>query len=95
MLVAALLKAKTGTIVERVARRAQWEYPEGAKLVAEYWLQSADPSIPSVVAFYEVDEVAPVMAALAAWDHVFDITVIPAVTFEEGLKLAQQMMQSQ
>ena len=39
MLVAAVLKVKVGTIAERVARRAQWQYPEGAKSVAEYWLR--------------------------------------------------------
>jgi hypothetical protein len=95
MLVAAVLKVKTGTIAERVARRAQWEYPEGANPVAEYWLQSTDPSIPNVVALYEADEIAPIMASIAAWDDVFDITVVPAVTSDEGLKLAQQMMQPQ
>jgi hypothetical protein len=95
MLVAAVLKVKAGTIGERTTRRAQWQYPEGANVVAEYWLQSTDPAIPNCVSIFEVDSIAPVMAAMAAWDDVFDITVVPAVTAEEGLELAQQMMQSQ
>ena len=45
---------------------------------AEYWLQASDPA---VVAIFEADSVAPI------------ITVVPAVTAEEGLQLAQQMMQ--
>ena len=35
----------------------------------------------------------PVLAAFAEWDDVFDITILPAFTAEEGLKLGQQMMQ--
>jgi hypothetical protein len=90
MLFVALLKATASTTQERTARRAQWQYPEGVKPVAEYWLQSADPT---VVAIFEADSVAPIMATIADWGDVFDITVVPAVTAEEGLQLAQQMMQ--
>jgi hypothetical protein len=57
---------------------------------AEYWLQTADPA---VVSIFETDSVAPIMATLAEWGDVFDITVVPAITAEEGLQLAQQMTQ--
>ncbi len=90
MLFVALLKATAGTTNERTARRAQWQYPEGIQPVAEYWLQTADPT---VVSIFEADSVAPIMATLAEWGDVFDISVFPAVTAEEGLQLAQQMMQ--
>ena len=90
MLFVALLKATASTTKERIARRAQWQFPEGIRPVAEYWLQTADPT---VVAIFEADSVTPIMATLADWGDVFDITVVPAVTAEEGLKLAQQMMQ--
>ncbi len=90
MLFVALLKATASTPKERIARRAEWQYPEGQRLVAEYWLQTADPT---VVSIFESDSVAPIMATLAEWGDVFDITVVPAVTSEEGLELAQQMMQ--
>jgi hypothetical protein len=39
------------------------------------------------------DIAAPVLTAFAEWDDVFDITILPAFTGEEGLKLGQQMMQ--
>jgi hypothetical protein len=90
MLFVALLKATAGTPEERIARRAQWQYPEGVQPVAEYWLQTADPD---VVSIFETDSVAPIMATLAEWGDVYDITVVPAITAEEGLQLAQQMMQ--
>ena len=57
---------------------------------AEYWLQASDPA---VVAIFGADSVAPIMAIATEWGDVFDITVVPAVTAEEGLQLAQQMMQ--
>jgi hypothetical protein len=90
MLFAALLKVRAGTIVERATRRAEWQAPEGVQLVAEYWLQTTDPSVISII---EADNIAPIMAAVAAWDDVFDITVVPAITAEEGLELVKQMMQ--
>lgn len=89
MLFVALLKVRAGTTKERMARRVQWQYPEGARLVAEYWLQTTDPACISIM---EADSIAPIMAATAAWDDVFEITVVPAVTAEEGLRLAKQMM---
>ena len=90
MLFVTLLKVKSGTSKERIARRAGWQHPDGMRPVAEYWLQTSDPAVISVA---EADSVAPIMAAVAQWSDVFDITVIPAVTAEEGLQLAQQMMQ--
>jgi len=85
----ALCTVKESTSRERVARRLEWDYPEGAKLVAEYWLQCENPS---VVTILEADSVAPIMASIGAWDDVFDIVVIPAVTHKEGMEIAKKMM---
>ena len=97
MLVVALLKAKgSSTTAQRLPLRAQWNYPEGFNnVLGEYWLQSNDPAIPLVIAIIETDEVAPLMEAMAAWDEHFEMTFVPAVSAEEGLQLAQQMMQQQ
>ena len=52
------------------------------------------PPLPdAVIGIFETDSVAPIMAMLAEWGDVFDISVVPAITAEEGLQLAQQMMQ--
>lgn len=90
MLFVALLKVRSGTDKERTARRVQWQPPEGMRPVAEYWLQTPDPHCISIV---EADSIAPIMAAVSQWDDVFDITVIPAITAEEGIELAKQAMQ--
>lgn len=88
MLVVALLRAKGGTPKENMARRAHWSYPEGVRLIAEYWLQTDDPTVISVM---EAEGVAPLMQISAEWGDVFDITIVPAVTSEEGLQMAQRM----
>lgn len=89
MLFVALLKVRSGTTKERIPRRVDWQPPEGLQMVAEYWLQTPDPS---VICIMEANGIAPIMAASADWDDFFDITVIPAVTAEDGLELAKQMM---
>jgi hypothetical protein len=92
MLFVALLKAKAGTSQERMARRLQWQHPEEVRPIAEYWLQSSEVT---VVTIFEADSVQPIMAVSVQWADVFDITVVPAMTAEEGLQWAQQMMQQQ
>ncbi len=95
MLFTALLKVREGsTTNERIIRRAQYSYPEGSRPVTEYWLQTTDPSLPNVVATYEADSVEPILALLADWDDHFHITVVPAITAEDGLKVVEQMMQA-
>lgn len=86
---ATMLRVKGGTVQERMKRRAAWQYPEGIKVIAEYWLQSPDPHI---IIITETDSAAAIMAALAPWDDVFEATVTPALTAEEGLELAKKMM---
>ena len=88
MLFVSLAKVKAGTQEERMARRAQWQYPEGIRVVGEYWPVGGEYA---VVTIAEADNLAPVMAAIGAWSDVFDFTITPAVTAEEGLRLAQQM----
>jgi hypothetical protein len=90
MLFVALLKVKPDAppMAKGVARRAQYQLPPGSRLVAEYWLQTNDPA---VIVVFEADSVAPIMAIRAVWDDVFNITVVPALTLQEGLAAAQAM----
>lgn len=89
MLFVALGKLRAGTSKERIARRMQWEYPPGGRLIGEYWLQSTDPVI---VVIMETDDIAPVMASTSQWDDVFEWRVFPAVTAQQGMELAKKMM---
>ena len=88
MLFVALMKARGGNPTETIGRRMHWQYPEGVRPIAEYWLQTTDPAVIAVV---EADRVAPIMATTMPWTDAFEITVVPAITAEEGLRLAQQM----
>jgi len=76
---------------ERVAKRIQWHYPEGVKLLGEYWLSCNDPR---VISIYEIDRVELIMALYAEWEDYFDIRVFPVVTGEQGMELAKQRMQA-
>jgi len=78
----------TSTGKERIARRVGWEYPAGMRMVAEYWPMSTEVA---VIAVAEADNFASIMRAIVDWDDVFDLTVVPAMTAEQGLQMAQQM----
>lgn len=78
-------RAKSYTKTERLARRAHFEYPEGIKVVAEYWPMGSD-----IVALLiaEAEDMAAIMAAVYAWSDALDLTINPVVNAEEGLRLA-------
>lgn len=88
MLFVALGNARAGTSRERIARRLQWSYPEGMRVIGEYWLQTPTPTIISIA---EADDIGPIMAATSAWDDVVAWTVVPAVSAAEGMELAKRM----
>lgn len=90
MLFVTLLSAKPNLIpAQSLQRRIEWDYPQGMKPIAEYWLQTNSPH---VVGIFEADNIAPIMAMAMPWGDIYDITVVPAITAEDGLKLASQMM---
>ena len=89
MLFVIMGKPKAGsTTKERVARRINWRYPEGIRVSAEYWLMTSEATLITVA---ETDDVSSIMKGIADWDDVFDLTVVPAMTAEQGLELARQM----
>jgi hypothetical protein len=65
-------------------RRAAWKYPDGVKVLAEYWPLAADVQ---VITVFSADEFASVMELTFEWNDVFDIAVHPAVSAEEGLRV--------
>jgi hypothetical protein len=89
MLFVIMAKAKTAsTIKERVARRQNWEVPSGLRVGAEYWLLTSEPAM---IAAVEADDLGTILTAIADWDDVFDVTVVPAMTAQQGLELAKRM----
>jgi hypothetical protein len=69
-------------------RRASWQYPDGIKVIAEYWPISADIQ---VVTVFSTDDFAGVMELNFEWSDVFDISVHPAVSAEQGLQTGAEV----
>ena len=93
MLFVTLLSTRPGfTFQEGVAKRLQWEYPEGANVLAEYWLETDSPRVVSVM---EAEDMAPFGAIRMHWGDLFDIEVYPAVTSEQGMEMLRQAMAQQ
>lgn len=88
MLFVTIATAKNSTSKQRIARRVQWKYPEGVKVIAEYWLPAPDTVL---ILVSEADSPAPILQSVADWDDLMDLRVVPAITAEEGLKAAAAM----
>lgn len=67
-----------------LANRAGWKYPSGIDVIAEYWPAAEDPA---VVSIFKTDDFGPIMEIEFTWGDIFDITVFPAVSAEDGLKV--------
>lgn len=88
MLFVTLMKAKTNsTFRGRMPRRLEWRFPEGMKVIGEYWLPGNDPT---VVVISEGENPEVIFQAVSQWDDLFDFTVSPAVTAEEGIAMARR-----
>ena len=89
MLFVTLGRPKQGsTMKQRLARRMDWKYPSGVKILGEYWLELADPTLLVVL---ETDDPGALMAARVAWDDHFDFTTVPAISADEGLEYARKL----
>jgi hypothetical protein len=93
VLFVALLSPRAGnTFQEGVARRLQWDYPEGANVVAEYWLETEKPRVIAVMEAQSMDAFGQIRMD---WGDMFEIEVFPAVTAEQGMEMARQAMSGQ
>ena len=69
-------------------RRTAWQYPEGIRLIAEYWPTA---SAVQVVSIFSADSFDNVMELVFEWNDVFDIDIHPAVSAEEGLRIGPEV----
>ena len=69
-------------------RRAGWQFPDGLKVISEYWPLSGEYQ---VVTVFSAETVAPIMEVEFEWDDVFDMTVTPAVSADEGLRIGPEV----
>ncbi len=92
MLFVALLKVRgTATFQEGVARRLHWDYPEGVRVLGEYWLETESPRVVSVM---EAEGMEAFGQIRMHWGDMFEIEVFPAVTGEQGMEMARRAMSS-
>jgi hypothetical protein len=90
MLFVTLMKAKPGADFRtRVARRLEWKYPEGMRVLAEYWVASDDPE---VIVISESDDPVLIYSTLRQWADHFDARVFPVITAEEGIAEARRQL---
>jgi hypothetical protein len=75
---------------EALARRAQWQYPEGVNVLGEYWTSSPAAAVVSIA---EADDYESLMEINLTWGDVFTISAFPATTAEEGLEMGARIMQ--
>ena len=71
-----------------LGRRAAWKYPEGIKVIAEYWPLSSAVQVVSILAAESIDKI---MEVVFEWQDVFDIDVYPAVSADEGLRVGPEV----
>lgn len=89
MLFVTLCNLRPGTSpLEGARRRADWTPPEGAKIVAEYWLTTNNPAVIMVV---ETDDAKTFFESRAYWTEIFDLQSYAAVTGEEGAEFTREM----
>ncbi len=69
-------------------RRASWQYPDGVKVTTEYWPFSAEYQ---VVTVFAADSFAPIMEIVFEWNDVFEFSIFPAVSAEEGLRVGPEV----
>ena len=89
LFVALLTTRAGGTFQEGVARRLQWQYPEGVNVLAEYWLETEAPRVVTVIEAQSMDAFGQIRMD---WGDMFEIEVFPAVTGEQGMEMARQAM---
>lgn len=88
----ALLKFRSSvSAAERDAalmRRASWQYPDGIKVISEYWPAWGEYQ---VITAFAAESFGPIMEVEFEWNDVFDVTVVPAVSAEEGLRIGPEV----
>ncbi len=83
-----LLKARRGDSKETLMRRASWSYPEGLRLIAEYWMNAGSLM---VIAVYEADDLTVVHEITSKWSDIFEITTATAIPVEKAMRFAERL----
>lgn len=92
-----MLYVMTGTIHSHLSddqrkaglkRRAEWKYPQGIKVVGEFWRADA----PQIISVFETDSYDPILAFTLTWGDFMEMSISPATTAEAGLAAGARLM---
>lgn len=70
-------------LAEMMGRRAEFQFPTGMRLIAEYWSPKKSPA---VISIFEADDAAALMVNSVCWIDALDVDIFPVSTWEEGLE---------
>jgi len=70
---------------EVIKRRAEWEYPEGVKVIGEW----SDLAGDRVFSLAEIDDPKAMLAAASAWSDIANLEIVPLMETDEVLKLLE------
>ena len=73
---------------QAIARRMNWKYPTGMRVVGEYWVNGNNTNL---IVIAETESDGALLSYRADWDDHFEIDIYPALTAEHGLQLAKQL----
>ena len=79
-------------MMECIARRTEFTYPEGVAPIAEYWPAGVGLDVPAVVSILEADDFAPFLQLEMMWSEYFEMKFFPIVSAEHGLKFIKEGM---
>jgi hypothetical protein len=70
------------------ARRAEWKYPEGIKVLGEWWRASA----PQICVVFEAQQYDPILALTSEWSDFMEMDISPCTTPDAGLAAARKFL---
>lgn len=79
-------------MLECIARRADYTYPDKVTPIAEYWLAGVGTDTPAVVSLFEAEDFGPFLGMEMVWSEYFDMKFFPIVSAEEGLRFIGEAM---
>jgi len=80
-------------VMECLGRRFSYKEPEGANMLFEYWPGGVGDKTPAVVAGYDMTDLGPMMEIELYWGEYFDITMMPAISADDGIKMGADILQ--
>ncbi len=80
-------------MMECIARRAEYEYPEGIEPIAEYWPAGVGHETPAVVAIWRAEDFSPFLGMEMLWSEYFDMKWFPIVDAKDGIKFLTEAME--